>query len=103
MGKSYDNIIQLTAGFKYSSNKPIDDRLVVDTHLSLSELSNKGIAYQGMIVSVIHDTVIDNNGVYQYIDSTGGNNPEWTKIATISSSGGTLPDGVYLLGGNAQS
>ena len=99
MGKSYNNIIQLTAGFKYSSNKPIDDRLVVETYSSLSEFVAKGIAYTGMIVSVIHDTSADNNGIYQYIDSTGGDNPEWIKLA----SSGTLPDGVCLYGGNAQS
>lgn len=93
MPKSYNNLIELTAGFKYSSKNPLDDRLVVNTYDSLTELVNSNIAYEGMIVAVIKDSVKSNCGIYQYVNIE--NKLSWKKIATIDDVSSLSSDVIH--------
>ena len=95
--KTYENIINLTAGFRYRAEKPIDDRLVVDDYNSLNELVNNHEAYKGMIVSVINDADNTKNGTYHYI-KRNDDIFKWYKLEIDAS---TTDDIIIMNGGNA--
>ena len=67
MGKIYDNKIIVTTGFNYPSNRPLDDREVVQSYGDLKDL----YAYEGIEVYVV-----DDKKSYKLINSV------WTAIAT---------------------
>lgn len=84
MGKTYQNKIETTAGFMFNSNKPLDDRLVVDTESDLYSPDSDRI-YDGMIVSVLNP-----KGTYRYDESSR----KWIKLANTkkNSSNETVLD-----------
>lgn len=97
--KTYTNIINLTAGFRYRARQPIDDRLVVDDKASLDELVSQNEVYKGMVVSVVNDKTESNNGTYHYIKQSNNDTFTWIKMSDKND----ITDNVlYLNGGNAQ-
>ena len=52
MGKKYKNLIELTTGFKYNSDRPIDDRFVVETKSDLDTIKK----YEGLKVFVTEES-----------------------------------------------
>jgi hypothetical protein len=73
MSKIYNNKIVTTAGFKYNSALPLDDRLVVQNKADLDALVDANIAYIGMQVYVV-----DDQKAYRLIGTPGDeNNAEW--------------------------
>jgi len=83
MGKKYLGEVQYPAGYSVQTNKPLDDRIVVDL---LSDLEGDfattygSLAYQGMIVAVVGDST-SNNGAYVLTnDVSGGAAPVWVKM-----------------------
>lgn len=73
--------------FEVNLEGPLDARLTVENYADLSSVPLK---YDGMVVSVVDDSVAANNGVYYYLDSS----ETWTKIL---DSGDTLPSGATTL------
>ena len=69
----YKNKIELTSTFSVKTNKPIDDRILVETTDDLDEFINKGEIYDGFETIVIND--FKNNALYNkytygsYIDN----------------------------------
>lgn len=82
MNKVYKNLIETTAGFTFNSDKPLDDRDIVKYYSDLQDYIDKGIAYEGMKVTVINDDDQNNNGYYQYtkIDPDDPTILGWEKI-----------------------
>ena len=97
--KTYENIIELTAGFRYRAKKPFDDRIVVSTYESLQAyVEDETQIYEGMVVSVVEDPDLSKNGLYVYIKRSNDKTFNWIKIETdIESS----EDILELNGGNA--
>lgn len=96
--KTFTNIINLTSGFRYRSNQPIDDRLVVDNYDSLQGLVDNNEYYIGMVVSVVKDDDPDKNGIYSYDYDSKNNKYVWNKHETGFLTG---IDILELIGGNA--
>lgn len=75
--------------FEVNLEGPLDARLTVENYADLSSVPLK---YDGMVVSVVDDSVATNNGVYYYLDSS----ETWTKILdegdSLSSGATTLSD-----------
>lgn len=59
--------------FEVNLEGPLDARLTVE---NLSDLDTVPMKYDGMVVSVVDDTTLDNNGVYYYLDSSSS----WSKL-----------------------
>lgn len=73
--KSYPNNIELTSGFTFNANKPLDDRIVVDSVEDLYSVDSDRI-YDEMIVSV------RGIGPYRYSET----DEQWHRIYDASET-----------------
>lgn len=72
MGKKYNNAISTSAGFKYNSPSPLDDRLTVETYADLVSDDFIKYVYDGMVVYVQNEDTH-----YKY------NGSDWTEFGRI--------------------
>lgn len=67
MGKLNSNF-SVQGNFSIETDKPMDDRIVVESYSDLFNTETwDNFQYVGMVVSVIADKVLDNNGVYIFL------------------------------------
>lgn len=79
--------VSLTSPFKYQAEKPLDARLVVDTHAELDELVDSNGAYEGMLVYVKKDTDNYPKGYYKYEGDSVWTEFNATKVQVSMDSG----------------
>lgn len=85
MSKIHPGAISTTGGFQFTSDAPLDDRLLVESYEDLAELTK----YDGMIVFVKNDTKY-----YSYINNA------WE---VLSTAGGEVDETLSISGASADS
>ena len=80
-----NTVPEVVGGVKYTNkefNSPLDVRTVVDTYADLDSLrTNTDFskrAYDGMPVTVVNDTDVNNNGLYYYLEKSN----QFIKVTT---------------------
>lgn len=74
----------LSGNLGIKTDKPIDNRLVVDNKSDLIDIDTwENYQYIGMIVSVVNDNIMDNNGIYVFMGNSKAdvvNIESWYKL-----------------------
>lgn len=90
-------LANFSANFEPQIASPLDARSIVqyqsDLLLESTWQANDGIVYtyKGMLVSVVDDVIVDNNGLYILINEDYTQLSSWTKV-----SGGAVSGGTYI-------